>query len=179
MRQGYGDSDRLRPVLALAAGALIAGCGGDDAPTRTPADAVTAPSSTAVRIGTRRGSAPRMSEASATRAAEDEDAETCEEGLEKAFASEDAEEELAPLEGAEIGEATIDGDTATVAVTSADGQEGEFTSSRRTAGRSTSGVRPIWPRNAKRPPAGGGFASKSPNGGNRLYVRLSPFRRRG
>ena len=32
-----------------------------------------------------------------------------------------------PLEGAEIGEATIDGDTATVAATSADGQEGEFT----------------------------------------------------
>ena len=115
-------------TAALAVGLVAAGCGGDDAPDEdAPPEEVASAFITAVQDRDAEGMCATLSEASATRAAEEEDAETCEEGLEKAFASEDAEAELAPLDGAEIGEATIDGDTATVAATSADGQEGEFT----------------------------------------------------
>lgn len=66
-----------------------------------------------------------ISEDTAAQSAEDEDAESCEEGLERSFASSDAEESIAQLEDAEIGEATVDGDAATVAVTSVEGDEGE------------------------------------------------------
>lgn len=45
--------------------------------------------------------------------------------MEKGFASGNADELIAQTEGIEIGEATIDGDTATVATTSSEGVEGE------------------------------------------------------
>ena len=110
-------------VLALAAGALIAGCGGSDG-AETPEDAVQAFFDASVDKDAE-ALCDSMTEESQTQAAEDEDVETCEEGAEKAFASEGAEEELAQFEDAEIGEATIDGDTATVTVTS-QGQEGQL-----------------------------------------------------
>ena len=108
-------------VLALAAGALIAGCGGSDG-AETPEDAVTAFFEATVDKDSE-ALCDSLSEASAKDAAENEDVETCEEGADKAFASEGADDEIAQFEDAEVGEATIDGDTATVTVTS-EGNEG-------------------------------------------------------
>jgi hypothetical protein len=109
-------------VLALAAGALIAGCGGSDG-AETPEDAVTAFFEATVDKDSE-ALCDSISEESATQAAENEDVETCEEGADKAFGSEDADAEIEQFENAEVGEATVDGDTATVTVTS-EGTEGE------------------------------------------------------
>lgn len=108
-------------VAALTLGLLAAGCGGSDSPEDVASDFFGA-----VQDQDAGAMCELLSEASAQQAAEDEDAESCEEGVEKAFASEDATAGLAALEGAEVGEAEIDGDTATVGVTSAEGLEGEF-----------------------------------------------------
>jgi hypothetical protein len=108
-------------ILALAAGALIAGCGGSDG-ADSPEDAVTAFFEATVDKDSEALCAS-ITEESQTQAAEDEDVETCEEGADKAFASEGADEEIAQFENAEVGEAEIDGDTATVSVTS-EGNEG-------------------------------------------------------
>ena len=109
-------------VLALAAGALIAGCGGEDG-AESPEDAVTAFFDATVDKDSEALCAS-ITEDSATETAESEDVETCEEGADKAFASENADEEIAQFESAEVGEATVDGETATVTVTS-EGNEGE------------------------------------------------------
>ena len=114
-------------TAALAIGLIGAGCGGDDGPDEdaTPEEVASA-FLTAVQEEDAEGMCATLSEASATRAAEEEDEDSCEAGIEKAFASEDAAASLAALEGAEIGEATIEGDAATVTATSSEGQEGEF-----------------------------------------------------
>lgn len=113
-------------VAALTLGLLAAGCGGSDSPSDATPEEVASDFFGAVQDQDAGAMCGLLSEASAQQAAEDEDAESCEEGVEKAFASADAEAGLAALEGAEVGEAKIDGDTATVGVTSAEGQEGEF-----------------------------------------------------
>lgn len=119
-------STMLRGALALAAvtGLLVAGCGGDDEPA-APEDVVdqfvTASTGTDAEALCETFTAD-----SATQAAEEQDAETCEEGIEASFEESDNQAELEQLEGVEIGEATIDGETATVAITSAEGQEGEI-----------------------------------------------------
>ncbi len=110
-------------ALALLAGALIAGCGGSDG-AETPEDAVTAFFDASVDKDAE-ALCDSITEESGQQAADDEDVETCEEGAEKAFASEGADEEIAQFEAAEVGEATIDGDTATVSVSS-QGQEGQI-----------------------------------------------------
>ena len=114
-------------AAVLAMGPLAAGCGGDDAPDEdAPPEEVASAFLTAVQDQDAEAMCATLSEASATQAAEEEDAGSCEEGVDKAFASEDAAASLEALDGAEVGEATIDGDTATVEATSAEGQEGEF-----------------------------------------------------
>ena len=115
-------------VLAMAAGALIAGCGGSDDSdgsdgAETPEEAVTAFFDATVAKDSA-ALCESITEESGQQAADNEDVETCEEGADKAFASADAEAEIAQFESAEVGEATIDGDTATVTVTS-EGTEGE------------------------------------------------------
>ena len=112
-------------VLAVVVGMLVAGCGGSDG-ADSPEDAVntffeaTVDKDAEALCGV-------ITEESGTQAAEQEDADTCEEGVEKSFASDDIDDTISQIEGAEVGEATIDGDTATVAVTSSEGDEGEVT----------------------------------------------------
>lgn len=109
-------------ILAVLTGMLIAGCGGDDEEeAATPEDVVSAFFEATVNRDAA-GVCETITVESADAAAANEDAETCEEGAEITFASEAAEAEIAQFEAAEIGAATIDGDTATVSVTS-EGQE--------------------------------------------------------
>jgi len=105
-------------VLAALAGLLIAGCGGSDAPEDVVDEffQATADSDAEAFCAT-------LSEASQTQAAETEDVETCEEGAEKAFGSGDFEAAAEMAGDVEVGEATIDGDSATVTATSGDVEE--------------------------------------------------------
>ena len=109
-------------VLALVAGALIAGCGGSDG-AETPEDAVQAFFDATVDRDAEALCGSITAE-SGTQAAEQEDVDTCEEGVEKSFASSDSDASISQIEGAEVGEATVDGDTAAVTVTSGEGDEG-------------------------------------------------------
>lgn len=104
----------------LAAGLLTLGCGGSDSPEDVATDFYAA-------LSDQDASAfcETLSESAAQAAADDEDAESCEEGVEASFSSGDAEEAIAQTEDIELGEASIDGDTATVPTSSGEGQEGE------------------------------------------------------
>lgn len=102
-------------VALVAATALLAGCGGDDAatPEQVAEDfyAATAEAD-AGRI------CELVTEETAQAGADDEGADTCEEGVTASIDAGDAEEAAALAEEVEIGEAMIDGDTATVQVSS-------------------------------------------------------------
>lgn len=104
----------------FAVGLLALGCGGTAAPEDVAEDFYAA-----LADGDAAAFCETLSESAAQAAADDEDAESCEEGVEKSFSSGDAEDAIAQTEGVELGEAEIDGDTAIVPTTSAEGQEGE------------------------------------------------------
>lgn len=109
-------------TAALAIGMLLAGCGGGgDSPEEVVEDFYAAAAD---------GDAEKMcelaSEASAQSGAEENDAETCEEGVQSSIDAGNLDEFSALVEGVEVGEATIDGDAATVAITSAEGEEAEI-----------------------------------------------------
>lgn len=109
-------------VLVLVAGALVAGCGGDDA--SSPEDVVSE-FYEATTDGDVETLCSLVTEETAQAAADDEGVETCEEGIEIGLESPEAEAAQAATEGLEVGEATIDGETATVAVSSEAGGSGD------------------------------------------------------
>jgi hypothetical protein len=114
------DKRLLAAAIAIAASALLAaGCGGSDEP-----DAVVEDFYAATADGDAEQLCALVTDETAQSAAEQEDAETCEEGVEKSFASEGAEEAASLAEDVEVGDATIDGETATVEVSAA-GQSDE------------------------------------------------------
>lgn len=105
-------------VLALLVGVLLAGCGGGDSP-----EDVLSGFYAALGDGDAGAYCDLLDEASAQAAAEDKGVDTCEEAAEMTFSSTNAAALIAQSEAIEVGESTIDGDTATVAVTTADGED--------------------------------------------------------
>lgn len=110
-------------ALTLVFALVAAGCGGDDGGGDSPED-VTQSFYTALSDGDAAEICDLLSERAAQTAAEDEGADSCEDGVGKGIESGAAEAALGAADDVEIGEATIDGDSASVAVTSGE-QEAE------------------------------------------------------
>lgn len=116
-------------VLTLATGFVIAGCGGGDDSNggvdsgAAPEDVVEAFYNATVD-GDVDTVCALITEETAKQAAEQEDAESCEESADGALTDEKTK---SIAESVEVGEATVDGDSATVAVSSQEaGGEGEI-----------------------------------------------------
>lgn len=113
-------------ALTLGAGLIAAGCGGDDDSTseeaQSPSDVVAA-FYAATADGDNEELCSYFSEETAQQAAEEEDADSCEEAAESGLGD---DETAALAETVEVGEEKIDGDTATVEVSSSE-QEGTGT----------------------------------------------------
>lgn len=107
-------------LLAVIGGALLAGCGGSDPdpPEQVVSDFFAA---TADKDGAKLCSL--VTEETAQAAADQSDADSCDEGANASFEGSDSDAVVAEAEGVEVGEATIDGDSATVKVTSMDQEE--------------------------------------------------------
>lgn len=103
-------------LLALAVGLLLTGCGGDDTGGGDSPEQVTEDTFAAIADADGERLCELVSEATAQAAADAAGVETCEEGAQEPFDAEAADELLSQAEAAEVGEATIDGDTATVEV---------------------------------------------------------------
>ena len=103
----------LLAALTLAFAFAVAGCGGEDSP-----EDVVESFYSALADGDAGEICDLLSSSAAESAAEDED--TCEAGVEKGIDSGAAEEALGAADDVEVGDATEDGDTAEVTVTSGD-----------------------------------------------------------
>lgn len=101
--------------FAFAVGLVIAGCGGGDSTSDSP-EQVTEDVFAAIVYADGERLCGLVSEATAEAAAEDAGADTCEEGAQVPFDVAGADEIISQAADAEVGEATIDGDTATVEV---------------------------------------------------------------
>lgn len=110
-------------ALTLGAGLIAAGCGGDDDSTsdeaQSPSDVVAA-FYAATADGDNEAICSYFTEETAQQAAEEEDADSCEEAAESGLGD---DETVALAKTVEVGKETIDGDTATVEVSSSE-QEG-------------------------------------------------------
>jgi len=119
---------RAALATVLASGLIAAGCGGDDDNGDVESGAGPEEVVTAFYQATAESDVDTVcaliTEETAQQAAEQEDEDTCEASAEKGLTD---EETTSIAESVEVGEATIDGDTATVTVSSEEaGGEGEI-----------------------------------------------------
>ena len=113
-------------LLAVLAMAFVAGCGGDDDEAESAAapEEVVAEFYAATGAADAEGMCALITEEAAQAAADDENADSCEEGVQASIDAGDNTEVSELAAEIEVGEATIDGETATVPI-SARGSEDE------------------------------------------------------
>jgi ketosteroid isomerase-like protein len=110
-------------LLTVLATGLIAGCGGDSGSDATPEEVVT-DFYAATSDSDPETMCALITEEVAQVAADDENADSCEEGVQASIDAGDNKAVIKLADTIEVGDATIDGDEATVAIT-AQGMEDE------------------------------------------------------